>query len=48
MKTNQVLYYRLIFYVISSKGCTDKADILHFDTAGCREPGKWYVTKCLR
>ncbi len=34
-------------YVISSNGCTDKADNLHFDTAGCRELGKRYATKML-
>jgi hypothetical protein len=34
-------------YVISSKGCTDKADNLHFDTAGCRELGKRYAIKML-
>lgn len=34
-------------YVISSKGCTDAADNLHFDAAGYRELGKRYAEKML-
>ncbi len=34
-------------YVISSLGCTDKGDNLHFDAAGYRELGKRYATKML-
>jgi hypothetical protein len=34
-------------YVISSKGCTDGADNLHFDAAGYRELGKRYAGKML-
>jgi hypothetical protein len=34
-------------YVISSKGCTDREDNLHFDAAGCRELGKRYAMQML-
>nr|WP_323698071.1 sialate O-acetylesterase [Arcicella sp. DC2W] len=34
-------------YVISSSGCTDAADNLHFDAAGYRELGKRYAEKML-
>ncbi len=34
-------------YVISSKGCSDGADNLHFDAAGYRELGKRYATQML-
>ena len=34
-------------YVISSKGCTDGADNLHFDAAGYRELGKRYAEQML-
>jgi hypothetical protein len=34
-------------YVISSKGCTDGKDNLHFDVAGYRELGKRYATQML-
>ena len=34
-------------HVISSKGCTDAADNLHFDAAGYRELGKRYAEKML-
>lgn len=34
-------------YVISSAGCTDAADNLHFDAAGYRELGKRYAEKML-
>lgn len=34
-------------YVISSGGCTDAADNLHFDAAGYRELGKRYAEKML-
>ncbi len=34
-------------YVISSKGCTDAADNLHFDAAGYRELGKRYAETML-
>jgi hypothetical protein len=34
-------------YVISSKGCTDGADNLHFNAAGYRELGKRYANKML-
>jgi hypothetical protein len=34
-------------HVISSKGCTDHADNLHFDAAGYRELGKRYAEKML-
>ena len=34
-------------YVISSQGCTDAADNLHFDAAGYRELGKRYALKML-
>src|SRR6185369_1167706 len=34
-------------YVISSQGCTDAADNLHFDAAGYRELGKRYAMKML-
>jgi hypothetical protein len=34
-------------YVISSAGCTDAPDNLHFDAAGCRELGKRYAAKML-
>lgn len=34
-------------YVISSAGCTDAADNLHFDVAGYRELGKRYAEKML-
>ena len=34
-------------YVISSKGCTDASDNLHFDAAGYRELGKRYADKML-
>lgn len=34
-------------YVISSKGCTDGKDNLHFDAAGYRELGKRYADKML-
>ncbi len=34
-------------YVISSKGCTDVADNLHFSAAGYRELGKRYAQKML-
>ena len=34
-------------YVISSKGCTDGKDNLHFDAAGYRELGKRYAEKML-
>jgi hypothetical protein len=34
-------------YVISSKGCTDAADNLHFDAAGYRELGKRYAERML-
>ncbi|GGA82923.1 acetylxylan esterase [Flavobacterium palustre] len=34
-------------YVISSKGCTDGKDNLHFDAAGYRELGKRYANKML-
>ena len=34
-------------YVISSSGCTDKADNLHFNSAGYRELGKRYADKML-
>ncbi|MDI9866780.1 sialate O-acetylesterase [Flectobacillus sp. DC10W] len=33
--------------IISSKGCTDAADNLHFDAAGYRELGKRYAEKML-
>ena len=34
-------------YVISSLGCTDKADNLHFNAAGYRELGRRYAVKLL-
>ena len=34
-------------YVISSKGCTDKEDNIHFDSAGNREMGKRYAAQML-
>jgi lysophospholipase L1-like esterase len=34
-------------YVISSSGCTDGRDNLHFDAAGYRELGKRYAEKML-
>lgn len=34
-------------YVVSSSGCTDAADNLHFDAAGYRELGKRYADKML-
>lgn len=34
-------------HVISSAGCTDKTDNLHFDAAGYRELGKRYATEML-
>ncbi len=34
-------------HVISSSGCTDKSDNLHFDAAGYRELGRRYATKML-
>ncbi|HET6556328.1 MAG TPA: sialate O-acetylesterase [Prolixibacteraceae bacterium] len=34
-------------YVISSKGCTDGTDNLHFNSAGYRELGKRYANKML-
>ena len=34
-------------YVISSAGCTDASDNLHFNSAGYREMGKRYATKML-
>jgi len=34
-------------YVISSKGCTDTTDNLHFNSAGYRELGKRYAEKML-
>ena len=34
-------------YVISSKGCSDAADNLHFDAAGYRELGRRYAEKML-
>lgn len=34
-------------YVVSSKGCTDGKDNLHFDAAGYRELGKRYAVKML-
>ena len=34
-------------YVISSKGCTDAADNIHFNAAGYREIGKRYAVKML-
>lgn len=34
-------------YVISSSGCTDAADNLHFNSAGYRELGKRYATQML-
>ncbi|MDJ1480015.1 sialate O-acetylesterase [Cytophagaceae bacterium YF14B1] len=34
-------------YVISSKGCTDAADNLHFDAAGCRKLGRRYAFQML-
>ena len=34
-------------HVISSKGCTDAADNLHFDAAGYRELGKRYAITML-
>ncbi len=34
-------------YVISSKGCTDATDNLHFNSAGYRELGKRYAVKML-
>jgi hypothetical protein len=34
-------------YVISSKGCTDTTDNLHFNSAGYRELGTRYATKML-
>jgi hypothetical protein len=34
-------------HVISSKGCTDAADNLHFDAAGYRELGRRYADKML-
>lgn len=34
-------------YVISSSGCTDTTDNLHFNSAGYRELGKRYATKML-
>ncbi|GAB2551876.1 sialate O-acetylesterase [Spirosoma aerophilum] len=34
-------------HVISSAGCTDSADDLHFNTAGYRELGKRYATQML-
>jgi len=34
-------------YVISSSGCTDTTDNLHFNAAGYRELGKRYATKML-
>jgi hypothetical protein len=34
-------------YIISSKGCTDAADNLHFDAAGYRELGKRYGEKMM-
>lgn len=34
-------------YVISSSGCTDQADNLHFDSAGYREIGKRYAVQML-
>lgn len=34
-------------YVISSKGCTDGTDNVHFNSAGYRELGKRYATKML-
>lgn len=34
-------------YVISSKGCSDREDNLHFDAAGCRKLGKRYAIRML-
>lgn len=34
-------------YVVSSKGCTDAADNLHFDAAGYRQLGRRYAFKML-
>lgn len=34
-------------YVISSAGCTDRDDNLHFDAAGCRDLGRRYADKML-
>jgi lysophospholipase L1-like esterase len=34
-------------YVISSKGCSDAADNLHFDAAGYRELGERYAVQML-
>ncbi len=34
-------------YVVSSKGCTDGADNVHFNSAGYRELGKRYAVKML-
>lgn len=34
-------------YVISSKGCTDAPDNLHFNAAGCRELGRRYAVQML-
>ncbi len=34
-------------HVVSSSGCTDAADNLHFDAAGYRELGKRYADKML-
>ena len=34
-------------YVISSKGCTSRADLLHFNPAGYRELGKRYAQRML-
>jgi lysophospholipase L1-like esterase len=34
-------------HVISSAGCTDSADNLHFNAAGYRELGKRYATQML-
>ena len=33
-------------HVISSSGCTNAFDLLHFDAAGYRELGKRYATRC--
>jgi hypothetical protein len=34
-------------YVISSAGCSDREDNLHFDPAGTRELGRRYAAKML-
>jgi hypothetical protein len=34
-------------YVISSAGCSDREDNLHFDPAGCRELGRRFAAKML-